>query len=112
MPTVNPVQAGFFIDEYYEIDQLSVSCADPYSKQMIETPVRGQECKHLGCFDLQTFLVFQERSQKRAWLCPLCKRDARILIVDKYQLTIMEQIRDLSKAPGKIIYFSNGNIDF
>jgi hypothetical protein len=42
MPTVNPVQAGFFIDEYYEIDQLSVSCADPYSKQMIETPVRGQ----------------------------------------------------------------------
>ena len=41
-----------------------------------------------------------------------CKNDARILIVDKYQLTIMEQIRDLSKAPGKIIYFSNGSIDF
>jgi hypothetical protein len=75
---------------------LDVSLADPFSLAMFEVPVRGIGCKHLECFDLETWLRTRPKkpspdSDKEpclvdVWGCPICGLDARpvSLRVDGY----------------------------
>lgn len=77
----------------------------------MDTPVKGKQCQHINCFDLQTFLTFQFYSTDRLWKCPLCRKDARTLQVDKFQLHILEEIKGLDKLPHRITYHRGGKID-
>ncbi|KAF4947731.1 hypothetical protein FGADI_10181 [Fusarium gaditjirri] len=83
-------------------ETLPISLADPFSKQRVAVPVRGSQCKHLECFDLETFLGTrsgkeppkgggpqqqgEEPSLVDRWGCPICGLDARpiSLLVDDY----------------------------
>ncbi|KJZ78701.1 hypothetical protein HIM_02092 [Hirsutella minnesotensis 3608] len=69
-----------------EADRISVSVSDPFSSSLFQTPVRGVDCRHLECFDLDTWLRTRpakhsqrpgEPSLVDCWKCPICGLDAR-----------------------------------
>ncbi|KAF5650990.1 hypothetical protein F52700_225 [Fusarium sp. NRRL 52700] len=91
-------------------ETLPISLADPFSKQRVAVPVRGGQCKHLECFDLETFLGTrsgkepqkgggpqqqgEEPSLVDRWGCPICGLDARpiSLLVDDYLVTVRRSL--------------------
>lgn len=74
------VSALPFDDGTGEITEVarSVSVIDPVSLAMIETPVRGKQCRHLEVFDKATYIEFNEMKAKmcsrlsKLWNCPVC----------------------------------------
>ncbi|EXM01532.1 hypothetical protein NOF04DRAFT_1061622 [Fusarium oxysporum II5] len=91
-------------------ETLPISLADPFSKQRVAVPVRGSQCKHLECFDLETFLGTrsgkepqkgggpqqqgEEPSLVDRWGCPICGLDARpiSLLVDDYLVAVRRSL--------------------
>lgn len=87
-------------DIIVENDSLIISLADPFSSVIYDIPIRGINCRHLECFDLETWLRTRPckpsrhekgRSNKEpcmvdVWKCPICGLDARppSLQVDDY----------------------------
>ncbi|KAI5462690.1 hypothetical protein BGZ63DRAFT_423921 [Mariannaea sp. PMI_226] len=83
-------------------EMLRISLTDPFSARMLETPVRGVNCQHLECFDLENWLLTRPRKQTGKgrrlkedgcelssvddWKCPICGGDARpvCLGIDHY----------------------------
>lgn len=49
---------------------------------MIDTPVRGINCNHGQCFDLNTYINFMYNMQNRNWKCPICNKEAKQFYVD------------------------------
>lgn len=49
---------------------LSIRC--PLGLCVIDLPARGRYCKHLQCFDLKTFLLFNRKARSKAWRCTVC----------------------------------------
>ncbi|KAG2175610.1 hypothetical protein INT43_001257 [Umbelopsis isabellina] len=47
-----------------------ISFRDPLTLKRIHIPSKGTHCTHIGAFDLQTFLEFNEWSIE--WKCPFC----------------------------------------
>lgn len=77
---------------------ISINLFDPFSAcRIYDVPVRGRECLHHDCFDLETFLQTRRRKQPTwptavdEWKCPLCKADVRPqnLMIDGF----MEEVR-------------------
>ncbi|KAF4595319.1 MIZ zinc finger protein [Ophiocordyceps camponoti-floridani] len=69
-----------------EGDHICVAVTDPFSSSLFAIPVRGADCKHWECFDLNIWL--RTRPGKRSsdtgeptipdcWKCPICDLDAR-----------------------------------
>ena len=55
-----------------DCDFLSVSAMCPLGKQRITTPARGDQCTHIQCFDLETFLKNVKVTCR--WVCPYCTK--------------------------------------
>ncbi|KAF2494309.1 hypothetical protein BU16DRAFT_591313 [Lophium mytilinum] len=77
---------------------ISITLFDPISAYKIfDIPVRGRDCQHKDCFDLETFLQTRKRKHPTwptvvdNWRCPICKADVRpsTLFVDGF----MEEVR-------------------
>ncbi|KAH8670828.1 hypothetical protein BX600DRAFT_230464 [Xylariales sp. PMI_506] len=109
------------------ISDLTINLADPFSYTMFTTPVRGQACTHLECFDLDTWLETRpskkscvcgakqtncklcpkEPSLADKWRCPICQADARpfSLRVDGFLVEVRESLlaQDLSKVKEIIV---------
>ena len=49
--------------------KISLKC--PITFKRITLPARGHECKHVQCFDLESYL--QLNCERGAWRCPVCK---------------------------------------
>lgn len=90
-------------DIIFEDDRLRATVADPFSSRLFKTPVRGVDCKHIECFDLDIWL--QTRSCKPShdraepslvdcWRCPICDRDARpvSLRIDDFFADVQRQL--------------------
>ncbi|KAK7429625.1 hypothetical protein QQZ08_003820 [Neonectria magnoliae] len=97
-------------------ETLQVSLADPFSSSMFQIPVRGVNCLHFECFDLETWLQtrpskppqkggdeFQrgpEPSMVDTWKCPICDLDARpvSLRIDDYFVWVRNELvaRDMA----------------
>lgn len=62
--------------------RLSLRC--PITFKRIVIPARGNDCKHLQCFDLETFLKLN--TDKSGWSCPICNLPIVLenLEVDQY----------------------------
>jgi hypothetical protein len=56
-----------------ESDFLTFSLLDAISNRLIETPVRGQQCTHLQCFDLRNYLTTNTIVSGGRWRCPCCE---------------------------------------
>uniref|UniRef100_A0A1I7T4F9 E3 SUMO-protein ligase gei-17 n=1 Tax=Caenorhabditis tropicalis TaxID=1561998 RepID=A0A1I7T4F9_9PELO len=74
------------------MDQLKTSLLDPLSKVRMKTPVRCQDCTHLQCFDLMSYLMMNER--KPTWQCPVCSGNCPYnrLIVEDYFLDMLAKV--------------------
>jgi hypothetical protein len=95
-----------------EPDRLSITVLDTFTRELIEHPVRGLECKHLQCFDLKPFLYLTHSSASRDWKCPLCHSDVRKMLIDKYQLELISEVKKGEVLPKRIVFFRNGGIDY
>ncbi|KOS20472.1 E3 SUMO-protein ligase gei-17 [Escovopsis weberi] len=101
-------------DIVVENDSLRVSIVDPFSSQMYVVPVRGVECKHLECIDLQNWL--ETRPRKFAtepteptvvdcWSCPICGLDARptSLRIDDFFAEVRQKLLESGNGSAKAI---------
>ncbi|KAF7550550.1 hypothetical protein G7Z17_g5646 [Cylindrodendrum hubeiense] len=97
-------------DLIVEDETLLVSLADPFSASLVEVPVRGLNCLHLECFDLETWLQTRpskppqkgggasqkgpEPSMVDVWKCPICDLDARptSLRIDDYFVQVRKEL--------------------
>ncbi|PHH73742.1 hypothetical protein CDD82_5300 [Ophiocordyceps australis] len=97
--------AGNSDDVVVQNNSLCVSITDPFSFDMIETPVRGVDCKHLECFDLENWLQTRPQKQSKTgnepctvdcWKCPICGLDARpvSLRVNDFLIDVRRNIKD------------------
>lgn len=55
------------------IGKFVFSLLDHTTKQAMKIPVRGGQCKHWQCFDLEIFLVLNEKVYGGRWRCPACE---------------------------------------
>ncbi|KAM3470877.1 hypothetical protein MY8738_009569 [Beauveria namnaoensis] len=94
-----------------------VSICDPISSKMCDTPVRGIDCKHFECFDLENWL--QTRPLKPGalqtepclvdcWACPICGDDARPnqLRICDYFSDVVKQLREAGNSEMRTIVIS------
>lgn len=106
-------------DMIIENQTLSVSLADPFSFRIFQVPVRGKDCKHLECFDLETWLTTRPRKPQKAggrrdlqepckvdvWKCPICDLDARptSLRIDDFFVQVRKELSEKNNLGIKAI---------
>lgn len=93
---------------------ISVDLSDPFTARIFETPVRGSNCLHRECFDLETFLITRNSKPKRpqqpcmvdVWKCPLCGRDARpySLQIDDFLASVRARLAEQDNLDVKAIW--------
>ena len=59
------------VEEGVEQTAIRVDLKCPITRQRIRLPVRGSDCKHIQCFDLESFL--RMNCDRPSWCCPVCK---------------------------------------
>ncbi|XP_020286659.1 zinc finger MIZ domain-containing protein 1-like isoform X2 [Pseudomyrmex gracilis] len=72
------------------VEDLKVSLKCPITFKRITLPARGYDCKHIQCFDLESYL--QLNSERGTWRCPVCTKPAPLqegLEVDQYMWGIL-----------------------
>ncbi|KAL5604692.1 hypothetical protein BROUX41_001957 [Berkeleyomyces rouxiae] len=67
---------------------LSLKCPLSYSR--LKLPCRGTACRHIQCFDAESYLLLQQ--QAPTWQCPICNKYTPYeqLAIDQYVLEILE----------------------
>eukprot|EP00842_Homolaphlyctis_polyrhiza_P002458 jgi/Hompol1/3212/HPOL_001593-RA len=71
-----------------------VPLRDSISQSRITIPIRSHNCKHIQCFDCETYLTINR--QVPTWECPICSKPAPFtsLFVDGYLIDIIQQCGD------------------
>ncbi|KAL2071453.1 hypothetical protein VTL71DRAFT_12688 [Oculimacula yallundae] len=98
------------------VSDLSIDLADPFTARIYDTPVRGMNCLHRECFDLETFLITRISKPKRTgqpcmidvWKCPLCGKDARPhrLQIDDFLVSVRQTLEAQGNLDAKAIWIS------
>uniref|UniRef100_A0A8C3LU43 Zinc finger MIZ-type containing 2 n=1 Tax=Chrysolophus pictus TaxID=9089 RepID=A0A8C3LU43_CHRPC len=72
---------------------IKVSLKCPITFRRIQLPARGHDCRHIQCFDLESYL--QLNCERGTWRCPVCNKTALLegLEVDQYMLGILIYIQ-------------------
>ncbi|XP_048099229.1 zinc finger MIZ domain-containing protein 2-like isoform X1 [Alosa alosa] len=73
---------------------IRVSLQCPITFRRIQLPARGHDCRHIQCFDLESYL--QLNCERGTWRCPVCNKTALLegLEVDQYMLGILIYIQN------------------
>uniref|UniRef100_A0A1L8DIB2 Putative zn-finger transcription factor n=1 Tax=Nyssomyia neivai TaxID=330878 RepID=A0A1L8DIB2_9DIPT len=79
-------------DNTSESQSQTVTLKCPITFKKISLPARGQECRHLACFDLESYL--QINCERGNWRCPICNKSAltETLEVDQYMWAILNSL--------------------
>jgi len=90
---VCPTTSGSEVDGV-EQTAIKVSLKCPITFKRINLPARGPDCKHIPCFDLETYLELN--ADRAQWRCPICNKPAVLegLEVDQYIWGILNNTRD------------------
>ena len=89
---------------------ITIDLTDPFTSCVWELPVRGKNCRHNQCFDLNVFL--QTRGSKSSKLsapeqfkCPICGSDARpqTLTMDMLFVKIREELQQTGRLDVKAV---------
>lgn len=89
---------------------ITIDLTDPFTSCMWELPVRGKNCRHNQCFDLNVFL--QTRGSKASnfsapeqFKCPICGSDARpqTLTMDMLFVNIREELQQTGRLDVKAV---------
>ncbi|KAK6340410.1 hypothetical protein TWF730_002168 [Orbilia blumenaviensis] len=85
-----------------EADTVTVSVTCPMSQQLIDIPVRGKDCQHLDCFDLNGYLASRTKfpsgfSVPDSWKCPICSRECTpaTLMVDGFMKDTVSKLKEV-----------------
>ncbi|XP_017281257.1 zinc finger MIZ domain-containing protein 2 [Kryptolebias marmoratus] len=73
---------------------IRVSLKCPITFRRIQLPARGHDCRHIQCFDLESYL--QLNCERGTWRCPVCNKTALLegLEVDQYMLGILIYVQN------------------
>ncbi|XP_078787981.1 zinc finger MIZ domain-containing protein 1a isoform X4 [Oryzias latipes] len=73
---------------------IKVSLKCPITFRRIQLPARGHDCKHVQCFDLESYL--QLNCERGTWRCPVCNKTALLegLEVDQFMWGILNAIQN------------------
>ena len=66
---------------------IKVSLKCPITYRRITLPARGHECKHIHCFDLESYLKLNV--ERGLWKCPVC----RFVILGAFAIKHLASIR-------------------
>lgn len=91
-PGQNPVGGTGPAEDGVEQTAIKVQLKCPITFKRITLPARGQECKHIQCFDLESYL--QLNCERGSWRCPVCSKTAILegLEVDQYMWGILTNL--------------------
>ena len=78
--------------------RLSLKC--PLGLCLMKVPVRGKDCTHIQCFDLDTFLQFNRRQTSEGFKCSICHKglSTATIQVDPFLYYVLKQIEN-NEAP-------------
>lgn len=81
-----------------ETTTLNISLMCPLMRSRIRLPARSINCKHVQCFDLESYLMMNAKNSN--WNCPICSQNAPLsdLIIDGLNLEVLEQCLDADKV--------------
>ncbi|XP_075697924.1 zinc finger MIZ domain-containing protein 1 isoform X2 [Rhinoderma darwinii] len=73
---------------------IKVSLKCPITFRRIQLPARGHDCKHVQCFDLESYL--QLNCERGTWRCPVCNKTALLegLEVDQFMWGILNAVQN------------------
>ncbi|CAD7081686.1 unnamed protein product [Hermetia illucens] len=71
-------------------EKVSLKC--PITKNRIRLPARGHDCKHIQCFDLESYLLLN--CERGSWRCPECNKPAvtEAIEIDQYMWAILNTL--------------------
>ncbi|XP_076327906.1 zinc finger MIZ domain-containing protein 1-like isoform X2 [Tachypleus tridentatus] len=71
---------------------IKVSLKCPITFKRINLPARGEDCKHIQCFDVQSYL--QLNCERESWRCPVCNKTAMLekLEIDQYMWAVLNKL--------------------
>jgi hypothetical protein len=93
-----------------EIDKIIINLYDPFTWDVIKTPVRGYKCVHGQCFDLRTFISFMSTARNRTWKCPVCSKDTRKFMIDSQQQDLIKRVHETNSVPSEVAFMRDGTI--
>ncbi|XP_078576239.1 zinc finger MIZ domain-containing protein 1-like isoform X4 [Branchiostoma floridae x Branchiostoma japonicum] len=72
---------------------IKVSLKCPITFRRIQLPARGHDCKHIQCFDLESYL--QLNCERGQWRCPVCNKTALLegLEIDQFMWGILTAVQ-------------------
>ncbi|OAF68494.1 hypothetical protein A3Q56_03773 [Intoshia linei] len=72
------------------IVRINVECA--ISFRQIKIPARGQDCQHVQCYDLSTYVNLN--ADRTLWRCPICQKEAALesLHIDGYVNKLLSHV--------------------
>ena len=78
-------------DDDFSVGSMRLSLQCTLSHARVTTPARATECRHLECFDLESYLQCQRVARVPKWKCPTCSAAARPseLVVDSWLLGVL-----------------------
>ena len=97
--------------------QTVLDLTDPFTSRIFDMPVRGKNCTHNQCFDLDTFLETRGTALKPEpcspdeFRCPICKSDVRpqMMVVDGYLVSLRSELAQRGRLDAKaVIVQENG----
>lgn len=94
--------------------ELTIDLEDPFTLRIFDVPVKGADCRHAECFDLETWLLTRPGRERAAaaapclvdvWRCPLCRGDARprSLRVDGFLCDVRRELEKSGRLATKAI---------
>ena len=75
---------------------LKVSLTCPLIGTRIKYPGRGNNCSHIQCFDLLSYLMMNEK--KPLWNCPVCQKKAHELHKDNLFVEILQDTQNKTEV--------------
>ncbi|XP_053727935.1 zinc finger MIZ domain-containing protein 2 isoform X1 [Synchiropus splendidus] len=89
-----PGTPGMNGEDGVEQTAIRVSLKCPITFRRIQLPARGHDCRHIQCFDLESYL--QLNCERGTWRCPVCNKTALLegLEVDQYMLGILIYVQN------------------
>lgn len=91
-----------------EMEKVYVELKCPLSFQKIKVPIKGRECVHDACVDLESMILFN-KSSNRLWKCPICRKKIHRIVVNEILYSIIKNNPSLNLVG--VTFYLDGSFD-
>uniref|UniRef100_A0A3B4Y2U5 Zinc finger MIZ-type containing 2 n=1 Tax=Seriola lalandi dorsalis TaxID=1841481 RepID=A0A3B4Y2U5_SERLL len=88
-----PGTPGLNGEDGVEQTAIKVSLKCPITFRRIQLPARGHDCRHIQCFDLESYL--QLNCERGTWRCPVCK----YVLIPPHKITSTSDYEEITIDP-------------